>query len=66
MFGKKLKNTGFQPYGGLEMRHFEKTGENRQMVSGKKKLSFLGQELWCSFGTVCTLGLKMFQFKLIM
>ena len=37
MFGKKLKNTGFQPYGGLEMRHFEKTGENRQMVSGKKK-----------------------------
>ena len=40
MFGKKLKNTGFQPDGGLEMRHFEKTGENRQMVSGKKKLSF--------------------------
>lgn len=41
MFGKKLKNTGFQPYGGLEMRYFEKTGEKRLLVSGKKKkLSF--------------------------
>ena len=37
MFGKKLKNTGFQPYGGLEMRYFEKTGEKRLMVSGKRK-----------------------------
>lgn len=39
MFGKKLKNTGFQPYGGLEMRYFEKTGEKRLLVSGKKKNS---------------------------
>lgn len=39
--GKKLKNTVLQTYGGLEMRHFEKTGEKlkRLTVSGGKKSS---------------------------